>query len=395
MAKGKMGILILGAICFLSGCWDKVEIDKQAFVLGIAIDKFEKEEKVQQKADLEMESNGARETEESARNRYSVTFTYPNTGLIAGKGEGDPNFIFTSVGENLNDVRKLLTSRIDSNLYFGHTKLIVIGEEAAKDTMMLREIFDAIERSPSLGRKIDLMITRGKAKEILSCSPPPTPAVALFIRDLMMQQSRTARIPDADLGYILRSMHESNTAIAPRIICSEDDVKVAGCAVLKDFKMLGWLGELETRNLMILMNKVRNIQITVKVDGVETGCELRQSLGKMKVFERDGEIVVSFAIEMEGEVEQHMFEIRQGAYIDKFIKNVETQVAQELKAQIESTFIKIQKEYGADLVQAGEYLRKFQPDIWEKVKDNWDEIFPNAEVEITVKAAIRRVGTVR
>lgn len=394
MAKGKIGILILGAVCFLSGCWDKVEIDKQAFVLGIGIDKYE-EEKSQQQADLKMESRGSKVPEESPRNRYAITFTYPNTGLIAGKGEGDPNFVFTSVGENLYDVRKMLTSRINSNLFFGHTKLIVIGEEAAKDAVMMREILDAIERSPNLGRKIDLMITPGKAKEILNCSPPATPAVGLFIRDLMMQQSRSARIPDADLGYILRSMHESKTAIAPRIICSEDDVKVAGCAVLKDFKMLGWLGELETRDLMILMNKVRTTQVTVNVEGVETGCELRQSHGKMKVFERDGDMVVSFVIEMEGEVEQHMFEVREGAYIDKFIQDVETKVAQKLRAQIEETFIKIQKEYGADLVQAGEHLRKFQPDTWEKVKENWDEIFANAEVEITVKTAIRRVGTVR
>lgn len=384
-------LFLLGGISIflLTGCWDKVEINERAFIIGIGIDKFEEEGKGN------AELGEAREPEDQPRNRYVLTYTFPNTGLIAGKGEGDPSFTFTAVGKNFYDVEKLMATRIKSMVYFGHTKVIVAGEALARDEEMMREVLDAIERSPLLGRRVSFLIVPGQAKEVLKSEPPLDPKPAWYLWELVRQQQRTSRIADADLGYMLRSLHESQVAIAPRVVATEEDMKIAGAAVLKDYRLVGWLGEMENRAVMFMMDKIKTTEISPKVGEKEIPIEIRESSTEMRVFEREGEIVVAFKVESEGEIEQHLFEVHGETFDEKYLRSVEETAARDVNMQIQEAYQKLQKEYQVDVVQAGEHLRKHQPDLWDRVKDKWPEIYPNTKLEVSVKLKIRRIGAVK
>lgn len=382
-------MLCIGIISSLliTGCWDKVEIEKRAFVALIGIDKFDSKDGKKNK-----DSDKTKESQDISRNKYVITIAYPNTGVIAGKGEGESKYIYASVGQNIRDILGSLNNRIARVMFFRHTKAIVLGKALASDEKMLREVLDAIERSPEIGRKINLMITPGEAKEILNTSTKDEPVLGLFIRELMEQSKRSARMADADFGYILRSLHESKVAITPRILSSKDQFKIAGSAVLKNFKMVGELGELETRNVMFMFDKIQSTVINVKVDDLIIPIGMTDSKTKMKVFEKDGELYTSFDIEAEGDLEQHMFEVKGQPLDNKYIQKVEKIASKTFEKQIEATYKKIQKDFGADLVQAGEYLRKHEPDTWKKVEKDWDEIFPTTKVKVNVAIKIRRIG---
>lgn len=385
-----MLLLLLLMGIWLTGCWDKVEIENRAFVTAVAIDKFEP------KKEQERQEEGKAKVPEAApSNRYTVTYAYPNTGLIAGKGEGEPRFRFTATGKTISDINNELSTRMEGSLFFGHVKLIVLGESLSEDQQLMREALDAIERSPQIGRKISLMITPGKGEDILAVKAPQQPALGLYVRDIIEQKNRTARIADADLGYILRSLHESKTAIVPRILASEKEVKIAGTAVLKDYKKIGWLGELETRALMFMMNKAHQADITVEMDNILLPVHIYHSLTDIRVEEREGEIYTILDISMEGELQQHLFEVKGQTYDDKYLKRLENTVSKELEQQIRDVYKKIQKEYQADLLQLNERLRKSNPDLWEKVKDQWDEIYPRTKMVVHVGTEIRRIGVSR
>ncbi|KXG76196.1 Ger(x)C family spore germination protein [Thermotalea metallivorans] len=391
MHREKILLLLLIMTIGATGCWDKVEIENRAFVTAVAIDKFEpkKDQEARQ------EEGKAKVPEDSPSNRYIVTYAYPNTGLIAGKGEGEPRFQFTATGKTISDINNGLATRMEGSLFFGHVKLIVLGESLAKDEQLMREVLDAIERSPQIGRKISLMITPGTAEDILAVKAPQEPALGLYIRNIIEQQKRTARIADADLGYILRSLHESKAAVVPRIVASEKEVKIAGAAVLKDYKQIGWLGELETRALMFMMNKAGQANITVEMDKILLPVHIYHASTDIRIEEKDGEIYTIFDISMEGELQQHLFEVKGQTYDDKYLKKLEKTVSKELEQQIQDVYKKIQKEYETDLLQLNERLRKNKPDLWEKVKKQWDEIYPRTKMAVHVATEIRRIGVSR
>ncbi|MEW9124112.1 MAG: Ger(x)C family spore germination protein [Thermotaleaceae bacterium] len=388
----KKGVFLLASSLFLlTGCWDKVEINERAFVIGIGIDKFEAGPRANRESPLGEYTSA----EDQARNRYSVTYSFPNTGLLAGKGEGDPAFTFTAAGKNFYDIEKLIATRIKQTLFFGHTKVMVVGEDFARDEDLMRELLDAIERNPLLGRKVSLIITPGKAKEVLESKPPLDPRPGWYMSELIRQKQWTSRIPDADLGYILRSLHESQSAITPRVIATEEDIKIAGAAILKDYHLVGWLGEMEARAVMFMQDKLRTTEISPQVGEKEIPVELSDAHTKMRVFERDGEMVVSFDIEAEGIIEQHRFEVRGETFDAAYIRRVEQTAARDIHKQIEETYEKLQKDYEVDIVQANEYLRKFEPDLWRKVKSQWSEIYPHTNLELSVKVKVRRMGVVK
>ncbi|QXM06784.1 Ger(x)C family spore germination protein [Crassaminicella indica] len=380
MHRLKLICIMLIVILTATGCWDKVEIDKRAFVVVICIDKFQPKEE-----------NGKKPID-SSKNRYVVTIEYPNAGVIAGKQDGEPKFTYSSVGKSFYDTLESLSTRLGRKMQFRHIKAIILGEALAKDEKLFREILDAIERSPKIGRKVNLMITPGEAKDLLNTSTKDEPVLGLFIRELMEQNLRTSRMADADLGYILRSLHESRAAITPKIFSSKDEFKIAASAVIKDFKMVGELGETDTRNLMFMFNKVQSSLIDVKIDDILLPIHITALNTKKKVYEKNGIIYTSFSIKGEGDLIQHLFEVRDQPLDDKYIEKIEKEVSKYIKEQIISTYKKIQKDFGADLAQAGEYLRKHEPELWESIRNDWSEIFPKTKVVVNVDLNIRRIG---
>ncbi|MGI5850423.1 MAG: Ger(x)C family spore germination protein [Christensenellales bacterium] len=376
---------LLVCMCiFLTGCWDKIEIDNRIYVLAMGLDKINEDMPLEKKIfDLEP-------------NRIKGTFNYPNIGTIAGEGVGESKFTKIATGIDFTDIVKIFTTRLSGVLTFDHTKLIVLGEELAKDEMLFKEILDTIERSPEIGRGINLMVTKGEAEEILSTELSAAEHfLGLFIRDLIDKQTRMARTADADMGYILRTFHESNATVIPRISASEDELIVAGAGVFKNFRLVGWLGETETKMLMFMLNRIDTATFSLKIDEKFISVLSPYSRTKMKVFERDGKIVVSFDIKVEGSLVQHQFGERGETYEIDYLNRVNKEIEKQLKEGIITTYKKIQSEYNADLVQAGEYLRKHEPDLWEKIEEDWDNIFPQTQVEVKVNMEIRRIGATR
>lgn len=385
----KFFVILFSLVILLTGCWDKVEINKRIFVTAIGIDKIEKPNEEKKGKEVEM-------FPELIPDRYRIIYAYPNTGMFAGKIEGEHRHTITSTGANMVDIEKNMNTTLGGVTTFDHTKIIVLGANFAKDARMVREVLDHIERSPEIGRRIHFMITSGKADKIIETEIEYTPPiVGLYIRDLIDKPSRMARVVDADFGYILRTLHESNATIIPRIESSENEVKVSGVGVIKDYQLVGWMGEMETVMLMVMLDRVNMITHTLEVDDDIISGTITHSKTDMKVYEKDGKIVISFNVVAEGNLKQHLFMVKEKPVNVEYLNQVEKKMQESAERQIETTFKRIQEEFGADLVQAGEYLRKYEPELWQSVKNDWDEIFSQAELEVKVDLRVRRVGSTK
>lgn len=379
-------ILLIFILMTVSGCWDKVEIDERAFITAVGYDKYEGDTP-KDAEDIE------KETEQKPLNRYVRTVTYPNVSLIAGKGEGDPFFVYSTTAISWADGRQQIALRDNKNYYAYHLKAMIFNEDVAKDERLFREMFDTFQRSVFLNRKLYFFITPNKAQNILMTDTGKNMDVGLYIEELMDKEIAPTRMAKSDLGTIVIDLKESNAALAPRIIKSKDQLKVSGAAVLKDNKFIGVLGELETRDALILKGEIQMADYTIKVEDKfivigQTGLKT-----KMKAYEdKDEKLMVHFTISAEGDIVQHYFQTQNEPYNPKYIEKVNKKASELISNDLQKLFKKVQKDFGADIFKVGEYLRKFEPDTWEKVKDDWEEIYPKVDVKVDFQMNIRRAG---
>ncbi|MDK2917787.1 MAG: spore germination protein [Candidatus Petromonas sp.] len=381
-------ILSLFLLCiiplFFSGCWDNIEIDERAFITGMGFDKYEEKEK---------KGEEEKETQVSNLKRYILTVTYPNVAMIAQKAEGDPSYIYSTVCASPSDGKQQINLRNNKNFYLNHSKVAIIGAELARDEKMMREILDVIQRSIYINRKIHIFITPQKAQEILTMDTGKNMDMGLFLEELIEKEITSPRRPETSFDAIITNLRESNASMFPRIAKGEKEVTTGGAAVLKGYKLVGWLDPIETRDVNILKGRGKIADYTIKIDKLYIVVEQMNLRSKMKAYEgEDKRINIDFEVEAEGILLQHYYGVPgepfDSSYIEKINKVTEKQLTNEFLQVVE----KIQKQYKTDIFKVGEYLRKFEPKTWEKVKNNWDEIYPETKVNIDVKMHVRRVG---
>ncbi len=79
---------------------------------------------------------------------------------------------------------------------------------------------------------------------------------------------------------------------------------------------------------------------------------------------------------------------------DKFIQDMEEAVKKCFDSQIRDTIDKLQNEYNADALKAGEYIQKFHPKVWKRVEKDWDVVFRDMDIECRVDVKIRSRGLI-
>lgn len=377
-------ILIITMILTLTGCWDKIEIDQRAFVSAIGIDTY----KPNNNQDTE-------EPEKSSRNRYVITYVIPNLDAIGKNAVSDKRrFVLSSIGSNPYQTTRQLSTRLNKVMFFKHMKALIIGEDIARNSEYFKEIMDSVERNFELSRKINVMIAQGTAKEIMEVEPEAEPVTGTFLTQIS-ENVNTARFNPQTLGDILLSLHFDGNAVLPRVVHGENEIKVAGSAIIKDYKLVGWLGELENRSILFLRDRVKGSIVDVVQNKAVVPYIITDSSTKKSVKAENEKIIANILIEMEGFAEQYKLDAPKELLDEETIRSIEKKVENQVKKDIEGVIEKLQEEFKVDIIGLGEYISKFKPDLWESVKDDWDEVFTDVVINISVKAKLRRVGMTR
>ncbi|MTI66918.1 MAG: Ger(x)C family spore germination protein [Firmicutes bacterium] len=372
MHKLKIVIILLLTI-FLSGCWDKIEINNRAFITAIGIDKY---------------------IEEELGHKILATYEYPNLKSIGKDASGPPKFVLSSIGRTMPQITNQITTRTNRALTLAHTKAIIIGEDLAKDRELFMEVLDGMERDTNIGRKINVLITSGKAQEIINIKPKTEPIVGSYTSQLLEGQI-SARFNSQTSGELLTTLHSNKNALMPRIIPAKEELKIAGSAVVKNYMLIGYLGELETKAIMILKNKFEHDEITIVLEPEGIGTSYVMSYAKTeKEAKVDDRIKFIYNIKVEGYLDNYKQE--EGNLLDsKFIEKLEKKFEKKLEDEIIVTLEKLQKDFSVDIIGVDDYLSKYKPKFWNDIKDDWDKEFKGVEFSVNVDAKIRRIGMTR
>lgn len=398
-------ILILIALS-LTGCWDHIEIEERSYVLGIAIDKHEPlpigyEEEVDYQGERDLE----RMPLQIGPPKYAYAIQVPIVnraknmpeGTSGGGGDGERAWDLVIAGNSFTEAERQFATRMGLQPFYAHLQAIIISAEVAREGIV--DIIDIFLRNPEIRRRTRIFISPGEAKRILDVTPKVEDYSSLYLIELPLNARVTSRLlHKTDLGEVSESLHGDIDFVLPRVISTKDEIKNAGAAVFKEGKMVGWLGEIDSIYLKWIRDAVLGGVIQIR-DPVVEGSIVSLDVKRTRTSVRpviDGDRI-KMSIKSDGvfvlnEQFQSHFE---DSFKEDYIKKLQIAVQNSLKEGMEDTIRYVQREYGADIFHFSLAMQRYRPHEWDRVKENWRDIFPDVEVDIEVKVRIEQTGNIR
>lgn len=371
-------MIFLCLLLIMGGCWDKVEIDRRAVVLALGIDKYTK------KGD--------------ALNKYLISYSFPNSstgssvGSSQGGGQGKPKFDISVRGRNFFDANRNIGLKLDKKPYYADAKTVVFGEELLKDPKLLKYTLDVIMRQNEFSKTASYVGAIGKAKKIIDSAPEANPLVGAYISSLISNNMASLKYPDGNAMRILSDLVSSGATIMPRVIGGKKNIKVLGCYVLKNYKLAGVLTGAQTKGLLFLKGEAQGGVYNSEKENEDFSYEIGSS-NVNKIIDFTGSSPkVTYKINVSGNLAQYYNGKRKNFIGTIHVKSLQEEIQKGIKANIEKSLEKIQKECRVDVIGLGDYLSKYYPRRWKKLKGKWNDVFSNADIKISVKAIIDSLG---
>ena len=243
------------SLLFLSGCWDRVEINDLAIVTGERLIK-----------------------KRMTKSNLSIQVFVPkalSSGGGQGGGGGGSKITYTAsqTGKNIADALSKIQGKFPREIFWGQCKVFIFGEELEKKG--IQKQMDFLLRHPEPRGRAYVFISEGKAKSILELEPNLERYSAEVLRGILNYRiGLQITIQDIDemLTGIAQAASIPYVKIKTQQTSEGKSVKYAvidGTAILKKGKMIGTVSEAETRGVLWLRDEIKGYTVSVEIEDKE------------------------------------------------------------------------------------------------------------------------------
>lgn len=370
-------------ITLLTGCWSRRELNEIGIVLAVAIEK-------------DAATGGIILTAQIVR---PAALKKESGGGTAKK----PTELVTTKGNTIFEAIRNMSKEFDRRPFFSHTKVLVIDEQLARDGVnpIIHFWLNSVEIRPVLW----FFIARGvPAREIISGEHGIEEMQATFLTSVIKNEALHSEATAVNLLDFLSSLAGNITSpiagvlevtqefpLSKKETDSSTGIKLAGTAVFKKDKLIGYLNEKETRGLNWITGKVTSgaIQIPSPKGGL-LSFEIKNAASRIKPEIKDGKYIFTIEVTEDADLveKQQRIDVNNLAVLNELNQAQQKVIEDEIKQTVD----KVQKEYASDVLGFGKALYDAYPDEWETIKDNWPELFPEVEYTVKVETKIRKTG---
>lgn len=450
---------LAGLFCLLaamaSGCWDRREIETVAVATAIALDLPAAREGLLLTAQF---SIPARTMGAAAGAGGGGGMTGPGSGLSApfarttGGPSGPTAWVVGAAGSTLTEAVERITRLSPRLPIWAHLRLIVVGEEVARQG--LGGVLDALLRERQFRRTPWIVVAHGiPGYRILELPNPISPSAEEgMTRLLEILQGYTAdalpvRLQDfltavaepgidpvvAGMTYALPVPH------SPQLTPSSEQLPAfpqpLGAALFRDDRMVGWLSAEQTRALALLMGQSRIFRliapcpqgtgvVVLRVVRFQTSRTVRLlagagggpggaggsqiPAGQAGATAGEGGAGAGRraggAAEGGGPAAMPEFRVRvdADAAVNEqschpplnlaSVRLLERQASRALEADMRKLLRRLHHELRVDPVGLGRQLFRREPRWWAEHGPRWRELLPRLPVDVKVRLFVRRTG---
>jgi len=292
----------------------------------------------------------------------------------------------------------------EDKIFIGsHIKNVIIGEDMAKNNLIRALEFLSKNNEFRLDSKI-YVAKESSASEIFNKGIDNGYIVSNRIDTLSLSDRGEREIRSVEVVDIVRLMLSAKkSGVIPCIQIVGDGekqlsdyiinaskveknrVELAGYAVIKEAKLIGYLGTPESMGYDLVRNLISEEGIRLNYNGDVVGVALTGSTSKMK-FEFLEDTLSKVIIEidtvnsiLESNSGKNFFagdisalEELENGYIEEIVKSV----------------VRYSQNVNVDFLEIGINFELKHPYRWRKIKDDWDEMFSGVPVEVKVNSNI-------
>lgn len=363
-------IVFISSIGFITGCWSRVEINERAFVTGLYIDKS----KIQGEVEVTVGT--------PLSNRL---VSGQASGGGSGGNAGYPYAFITKSAKTIPDALEAIQIDITRQLSWGHTRVIVVGQEYAKEG--ITDLVNWVSREPLFHLSNYLLVSSTKAKDVTKLTPVFEESPSEVLRHFANQHTMLAtQIKDVKMAD--RSQQD---VLTPYLISSQmemvsekgeisDWVGVKGGAILRNLKMVGSLNIEESQALGWVLGDLDHLIFSIKDEGASISLSNLKSTIIPEVI--SDELVFHFKLKAKGEIVAMHPEMRNIEALKLIKQAANDEINERFESGLSTTKLK-----GADVLQLGYQLEWNHPKLWDKYKDHWRDYVRN-ELRYTIDTDI-------
>lgn len=375
--KPIMGVLIVLMLFLVGGCWDRKEIDDVAIMVAIGVDK-------------------------DTGKKFKVFTQVIRPGKVGqagsegsrGKKESGPESVWVAgtTGVTLSDAYRRLSVQSSRFFFAADNQVIIFGPTLAAEG--IAPTMDFFTREYQQRRRVLILIAQDEVKDILKGNPNQENIPALEIREVAMRAydfSRVDLVKINDLLYMLST--EGRDPVVPIIELRKDQQGffIQSMGIFKGDRMAGKLTQAESRGYLWITGKAQRGSLAIKTPGDERNfvtLSITRAKSKIEPLIKEGEIFINITIDEEAELVE---DLSANKLSPQRFKLLEQRQALVIKNEALAAIRKAQK-VKADIFGFGEAVHRSYPKEWRKLKENWNDIFPNLKVNIKVITKLRRSG---
>lgn len=384
----KLCISIFILTC-LTGCGDYNELNKMSIVTAIGIDKTN-----------------------DKNQPYSVTLQIVNPSEVAGgagtaaTGKALSVLNIQEKGSNIVEAIRNASKVSSRLLFFGHTSLVIISEDIAKEGVY--KVLDFFERDPKASSDTPILVARDRsAHSILSVvsSLEKIPALSdigkvAHTQDILGEEFTTKVYEIIEnlsiygreatvTGIALNETNKKSSTQENSLQINTISPIIDGVGLFRNGKLTGWLDGKDGLAASIALNKTSSVHLTVPCEDNSFSLNLTNINSSLKATWQNGRPILTYSVKGRGALDETTCNLPFESAQDTML--LEKKAAEALKKQLENGIAQAQKAE-SDIFGFGEALRNKKPKKWKEIKQHWPAYFGNAEVHVTTDISIARTN---
>ncbi|GMA61886.1 Ger(x)C family spore germination protein [Alicyclobacillus fastidiosus] len=271
-----IGVILLITMSLTTGCWDRVDINDRALLLGWGMDITDDE-------------------------KYQATdqFAIPQK-LVPGQSGGSKGNAFciaTGVGDNIQEAGLNMQTKLSRPWFAGQRRILLIGDGLAK--YGIGEVIDEYSRNPAVRLRTDLMIVKGGTANAFFKQSYPLERLPAFA-SVNIHQAIGVK-PDVTLrDFLMAASSNGDTPVLPAFKMISDassdrlkqgdendpipNIRSFGLAIFdRDLKFKGYLNFKNSITRRWIRGELKTNKVTAFIPGAKGNAAIEMSSLKSKI----------------------------------------------------------------------------------------------------------------
>lgn len=336
------------------------------------------------------------------REQHKFTFTtyciLPSSTSMDKTGKNN-EWVASAQGASILDAARNLRSRAGKTMNWQHDKFFIIGEEAARYAFY--EIVDYMTRSRDIRLTSYFIVSEGNAADKLKIRSEtsdmlPNDLLGRTINQHLWGKSISLTLKDVSnwLNDPYRGFVTGRLRLDQPAGEQKEELVLGGGSVFHKRKFVAWLNGKDTLTVYMLSKKREwnKLEFPLKVKSDSANVTLLMQSPKRKFhYRRTGkgpELDVAIGLKAS------LMDMDRRLQINRMetVRELEQAAAQEIEKMIAGSLNHFQKDIQADVLGISDYIRQYHPKEWNRIKDDWDVLYPAMAVRVHAHVQLFRIG---